>query len=329
MINVSSNDSHIVDRDILIIELSRLMSLKQPILLRLNNEGPCAASLGLYNILDQLTARFEYKSTDIEIRTCNMLERHEKYKIVYEPQMMYLDAAKRLHRSMTLPNKSFKEDFLHFGNFVGHGNCFRLRLASYLYSNFGQKCLQSYHFDRSKDYYRQFVGLEEMFFSGCTQQQIDDAYSFLKILPLTIDDVETSPIMYPSTFNILKVYHRFFVDLVTVTYFSGNTFYIDEKIWRPIISRTPFMIQGSQNYIKNLRKLGFKTFDRWWDEGYSEDPADIQMPAVAANIKRISERSIDDLHDIYHDMSEVLEHNYQLLHKLTQRDFEKFAQQHA
>ena len=39
---------------------------------------------------------------------------------------------------------------------------------------------------------------------------------------------------------------------------------------------TPFIVQGSQWFLHRLRDMGFQTFDRWWDEGYSEDPANHQ-----------------------------------------------------
>jgi hypothetical protein len=84
---------------------------------------------------------------------------------------------------------------------------------------------------------------------------------------------------------------------------------------------TPFMVQGSQNYITNLHKLGFKTFDQWWDEGYSEDPANCQTQQILQNIDRLSKFNTADLKAMYQEMTPILEHNYQTLSKLNTKDF--------
>lgn len=325
MINIHNNDSHIIDRDKIILALSVMMALKNPVRINLNNEGPCAESLGLYKLLDDLVDRFDYNKKNITINTCNLLEKHHEYNINIIPQMAYLESAKSFANLNKLRIKEFNSQFKHFGNFIGHGNIHRLHLASYLYQYHCNKTLQTYHYKRNDDYHKLFVGLEDMLFQNYSTDEIDCAYEFLKHTPMTQDDVNRYPILDPTTLNITKIYHNFFVEIVNLTYFSGNSFYIDEKIWRPIIMRTPFLIQGPQDYIINLRKLGFHTFDRWWDEGYSEDPGRSQIDGIIANIDQLSEFSIQDLCDIYQDMRSVLDHNYQRLMSITKDDFLKLS----
>ena len=123
--------------------------------------------------------------------------------------------------------------------------------------------------------------------------------------------------------NISKVYHRFFVEIVAETYFTGETFYPTEKIWRPILLRTPFIVQGSQNYLHNLKKLGFQTFDKWWDEGYSEDPSDYQISEVQKVIDTISKWTISKMQKVYNDMKPIIHNNFECMQNLSDSDFRR------
>lgn len=321
MINIPNNDSHIVDKDSLIIDLCQAMATQGSIDISLNGEGPCAQSLGLYDLLDRLCSKFNFDKTAITITTHNLAEKHAEYNICIKPQMLYLDSARTFANSNILKPKVFDHNFKHIGHFIGHGNLYRLHLASVLDKQHSRQLLQSYHYSKRSDYHRIFVGLEDMIFGNYTDDEIDCAYEFLKKTPKIIDDIDTYPILNPHTLNITKIYHTFFVEVVNLTYFSGNTFYIDEKIWRPMIMKTPFMIQGPVNYILNLRKIGFRTFDAWWDEGFNEDPGRCQTDGIISNINRICSMSTMQLQTMYKEMQQVLEHNYKLVKTISKNDF--------
>lgn len=316
MIEFANSDSTIWNRDQLIIDIAVAMSQGAPqIMLGTRGEGPCARSLGLYDLLDTLCARFNYAPERISIVTCNLAEQHDRYRIVIDPQVVYLKAAQN-----HIPPQSDKKIQKHFGHFIGHGNLPRLYLGSYLHRHYRDQTLQTYHTDVTADYHRPFIGLEDMMFMGHTWNEISNAVELLKSAPLRIDTIDQYPILNPTTLNITKLYPNFFVEIVNLTYWSGNTFYIDEKIWRPILMRTPFIVHGPQNFLKRLRALGFETFDSWWDEGYSEDPPDCQLPAIAHIIDQLASRDLDYINTMYADMQSRLEHNYQLLKRIGKSD---------
>jgi hypothetical protein len=317
MIEFANSDSTIWNRDQLIIELARAMtSNTSRIDLGTKGEGPCARSLGLYDLLDRMCACFNYNASDIYITTCNLAESHNRYNIIIDPQIVYLTAAQK-HTRPT----STKQIRKHFGHFIGHSNHPRLYLGSYLRQHHNDQTLQTYHTRVTDLYHRPFIGIEDMMFYNNTWEEVQSAVELLRAAPLIIDSIDQYPILNPTTLNITKVYPEFFVEIVNLTYWSGNTFYIDEKIWRPMLMKTPFMVQGSQNFILNLRRLGFKTFDSWWDEGYSEDPADCQVPAIIKNIKQLSTLTIAQLKDMHAEMMPTLEHNYNRLMTITEQDF--------
>ena len=87
---------------------------------------------------------------------------------------------------------------------------------------------------------------------------------------------------------------------------------------------TPFIVQGPQWYLHRLRDLGFQTFDRWWDEGYAEDPADHQPHEIVKVINQLKTKSITELSKMYTEMQPVLAHNKKRFLELTSKDFEIF-----
>ena len=316
MIEFANSDSTIWNRDQLIIELAHAMSSGAPrIDLGTKGEGPCARSLGLYDLLDRMCSRFNYSASRIYITTCNLAESHDCYNIIVDPQTIYLTAAQRY-----TPPDSTKQIHKHFGHFIGHGNQPRLYLGSYLYAHHRDQTLQTYHTQATQEYHRPFIGVEDMMFNGHSWAEIQDAVELLQHAPLTIDSIDQYPILNPATLNITKAYPNFFVEIVNLTYWSGDTFYIDEKIWRPMLMRTPFVVHGPQNFLPRLRALGFRTFDAWWDEGYSEDPPDYQLKEIVHLIELLAKKSIAELEAMYADMQSVLEHNYQLLKRIQKQD---------
>jgi len=293
----------------------------KPLHLSMNKEGPCLEQIGLYKLLDQILEKFPYPKTSVIIETANFLEEHPEYQIIKKHQYYELEATKNHLTTLSSTTKLFDSDFKHFGHFIGHGNNYRLQLASYLYCNHPNQTLQTYHCRTTEEYHRVHIGLEDMMFYGASPQEIDWAVQLLKNSPLSIDNIDSYPILVPANLNITKIYPNFFVELVCLTYFSGKVFYVDEKMWRPILMKTPFMVQGPANLIKNFHKLGFKTFHQWWDEGYSEDPVNCQVPAIINNIQQLSTLSIQELATMYQEMMPVLEHNYCRLQELTTQDF--------
>lgn len=282
-------------------------------------EGPCLTTIGLYDILDIFCERFSYPKKNVKIVTANMLEHHNGYSIVREHQKYELQAVKAMPKISHA--KIFDQDFKYFGNFIGHANKYRLQTASLLWNNFRHKTLQTFHCKMTEDYHREFLGIEDLMHSGASLEEIRGALDLIVAAPLTLDEITSYPILIPANLNILKVYPNFFVEVVNLTYFSGNVFYVDEKVWRPIAMRTPFIVQGPKDTIKNLRRLGFKTFDRWWDEGYSEDVEDCQMSGIEEVITALSALDLDQVRKMYDDMQTTLEHNYEHLMNLKDNDF--------
>jgi len=115
-----------------------------------------------------------------------------------------------------------------------------------------------------------------------------------------------------------------FCNIVTETYFDGNyddsfrgSFFMSEKIYKPMISCQPFIVASSSNYLSQMKELGFKTFDKWWDESYDECENGVErLSKICRVIKKLSEKSIVELREIYLEMIPILHHNFNLTFKL-------------
>ena len=55
---------------------------------------------------------------------------------------------------------------------------------------------------------------------------------------------------------------------VTETTYYSDEFYISEKTLKPIGHSHPFIIFGSVGTLKELKRMGFKTFEPFIDERY-------------------------------------------------------------
>ena len=60
-----------------------------------------------------------------------------------------------------------------------------------------------------------------------------------------------------------------YVEIITeFTYKDDGLVCISEKLSQAILSKKPFIIVGDKNYLKVLKDLGFKTFNKRWSEKY-------------------------------------------------------------
>lgn len=135
-------------------------------------------------------------------------------------------------------------------------------------------------------------------------------------LPLRIDYKDQS--MIPNHSFVLSAVaetQESFVYVVTETCFWEHKSHLTEKIFKPIISRMPFILVGCSFNLEYLKSYGFKTFDKWFDESYDciTDPL-LRLEAIGKLLKSICTRSNEELEQMLIEMNDVLEHNYNLFY---------------
>jgi hypothetical protein len=135
-------------------------------------------------------------------------------------------------------------------------------------------------------------------------------------LPLRVDyqDHESIP-NHSFVLSAVEQTQESFVYVVTETCYWEHKCHLTEKIFKPIVSRMPFILVGPAHNLEYLRSYGFRTFGRWFDERYDDiqDPIE-RMTAVADVIEEICGYSNRDLEIMLREMTPILNHNYNLFY---------------
>ena len=213
--------------------------------------------------------------------------------------------------------RTVKKKFISFNRLTGSARVYRSLLVGELakrnildqgYVSYSDTCPEHGHYHNTLDY-------------AVTEYRVNPVYveeikSELDKLPhpLRIDHKEKSAIPNHSmVLSAVPECMESFVYVVTETCFWETKCHLTEKVFKPIILRQPFILVGCAYNLEYLKSYGFKTFDRWFDESYDKitDPV-LRLQAVADVLKSICSRSEEDLTDMLHEMSEVLEYNYNL-----------------
>lgn len=107
-------------------------------------------------------------------------------------------------------------------------------------------------------------------------------------------------------FNKSALWH-----LVSETVFYYDKRHLTEKIFKPIVSKRPFILVGATNNLAYLKEYGFQTFDKWIDESYdtitdNDDRIDaiVEQLSVLCTMDKTAEKRM------YLEMQEVLDYNF-------------------
>lgn len=135
-----------------------------------------------------------------------------------------------------------------------------------------------------------------------------DGYKSLEEYPIT-DDNEQQQMIVKDYF--LKSFCSIVLESIT------DNVFITEKLDKCLLAKQPFIIFGGSNYLNHLKELGFKTFDKWWDETYDmEISEEKRMNQIVDLVTELSQLTLSQCERIYKEMYDVLEHNYNLRNKI-------------
>jgi hypothetical protein len=292
-----------------------------PVEIHLNNESPALEETELPAFFDFIACQGADLSK-ITITTGNPLETYDRVNIVFDPTAMF----ELEHFQMVAEQIPKTKDIqYHFGSLVSRTTLPRLVLSSFLYANHRNKTFQTFHYNHNSDYHKTHLELDRLIHEyGPNSVEFDEAVMLLKSSPLLKEEVETYPILHPE--NLMTPcnwYSSFAVDIICETWYQGSNFFVTEKFWRAVATKTPFIIHGPQNILTNLKKLGFKTFSDFWDEGYQEDPYYHNIYEIKQVINELSKKSVDEINFMLYNMQDILDHNYSVFMNVTYQDFNK------
>lgn len=154
----------------------------------------------------------------------------------------------------------------------------------------------------------------------------DTEFFFRENTPLTIDSLPE--LRYNLACNITtEDFERTFVSVVTETLADDGTLFFSEKIWKPIMVGHPFMVYGNKGSLSYLKSIGYKTFDRWWDESYDNEPDRNRRSAMIADeLLKLKSKSIDELRTMREEMKDVINHNKENYNRVYQEKYSESDQ---
>jgi hypothetical protein len=121
----------------------------------------------------------------------------------------------------------------------------------------------------------------------------------------------------------VNVYNQTAYSVVAETCFHDNFAFFTEKTSKPIIARRLFVMFAGQNYLANLRRLGFQTFDGIIDEGYdTESDALIRWRQAWEQMQWLADQP---QLEILERIRPIVEHNF--AHIMTINWAERFRQE--
>ena len=141
------------------------------------------------------------------------------------------------------------------------------------------------------------------------------------LLPLVVDKSDFTV----NHFNDLNrdIYLNSWFSVITETFIDNEQLLLGEKVFKPMLCSSPFMVLSSRGTLARLRKLGFRTFPMLWDESYDDMDPVPRMNAIVEQIRKISH--ISDLRSWFAQAEPALRHNHKLAwqHWEHSRDYHK------
>ncbi len=140
--------------------------------------------------------------------------------------------------------------------------------------------------------------------------------NFYKTYDSATHYVYDEPDLENNKANILNynAHKNSFINIVTESMWHPTSIFFSEKIYKPMYSCQPFILFGNPYSLKKLKEMGFKTFDKWWDESY-DDEVDLtkRFEKIVMIMEEISTWDMIKCFEITQEMVETLEHNFNIM----------------
>ena len=150
------------------------------------------------------------------------------------------------------------------------------------------------------------------------QKNIFEIEKYKNIIPLEIDTHLKKDLSFKTNNTFQKnIFLDCCINIVTETSYHDNELFISEKILKPILNYQPFIVLGPVNYLKELKKFGFKSFDSIWDESYDEiESPEERYFKIQSLIFDLNKKNISELNTIYQQTKDICIHNKKTFYNL-------------
>lgn len=103
----------------------------------------------------------------------------------------------------------------------------------------------------------------------------------------------------------------YFCTVVSETDIENTAIFFSEKTFRPITNLQPFVLVGNPDSLRELRRMGYITFSRWWDESYDEEyDYYLRVRKVSKVLEEIASWDKKKLFQVKQEMEQTLIFNF-------------------
>ena len=102
------------------------------------------------------------------------------------------------------------------------------------------------------------------------------------------------------------------IEIVGESEFNGSRF-ITEKFFKAVIFKQPFIMLGTHNSLKEIHRMGYKTFEPWINEGYDgNDDIEQRLRMIVDEIERLTFIKRDPVKwkEWYDGVTPIIQFNY-------------------
>ena len=286
-----------------------------------------------YDILEENVLIFDYQNN---METLNeKYETNVKFKYYNWLMVAWQHYTKLPDTKSNFKNKDYIRDKYYMTLNKSVTKQHRLYLMYFLWnSNLLDKGFVSFFHEKDSEQYK------EQFFDGLVGKlnkgEVQKFYNWLNDNPLYVDvnwqelkEYSQNNQMHSSAPNEIFIdktdnaYKNSYFNILTESSFVESDiegsldFYLNERNVFPINAFQPYIAVNGQGHMKELKKLGFKTFHPYIDESYDEEVgANERFSMIETEIDKLCSMSKQEIHDWYWSMEKIYKHNYNHLHNV-------------
>lgn len=242
----------------------------------------------------------------------NNFSKYESNNVSFIGFNYYLNRSSRYFQRNLLENNipellNLEQKEFHFLSFNQYPHHHRVKIISELHKNgIIDKFLISYN----PKFYDLLGSVKYDYENQLKDLGFWDDYILFTSLPEKKVDFDTNFKISGYGFEDTTPYKKSIISLISDTIFYKRQGFISEKIFKPIMYLQPFLVVGPPNYLSEIRKMGFKTFDGFIDESYDKELDNgLRLEKVINEIKRICELPKKVILDSLVEIEDILIYN--------------------
>ena len=215
--------------------------------------------------------------------------------------------------------KQYDYDFISFNRIINNDRSYRIYFVSQLKSqgllSHGQVSFNIT--DNLFDDWQDEISDTSSKLSANAKQHIEQHMTGINKLVIDFSEIHGS-----ASANILRTIDRVdnhndrlnveaFWHVVTETVFYYNKLHLTEKIFKPIVSKQPFMLLAAAGNLAYLKSYGFKTFDSVIDESYDLiQDNDLRTEAVVDQLSWYCNLTPGEKTDVIQQLEPIIDYNF-------------------